>query len=146
DGPANTLNCAPGNADTCRFRDAIAAVNGGGASGTTITFAPAVFATARTITLDPAQGQLTLNLPVTITGPGASLLTVARSTAVGTPTFRIFQLVPGNTASISGMTITGGDAGGGDGGGIHNTGTLSLTDVAVRGNIAGNNGGGIENN
>ena len=122
------------------MRDALAASDAGG----TITFATPLFATPQTITLDPTQGQLTLAKSVTITGPGANVLTVARNTAMGTPQFRIFQVNSGVTATISGLTITGRlRAGGADGGGILSDGTLTLTGVAVTNNMAGSNGGGI---
>ena len=100
----------------------------------------------RTITLDPAQGQLTLAENVTITGPGAAALTVARNTAIDTPQFRIFLVNSGVTATISGLTITGGDVhlGGNAGGGILSNGALTITNAALTNNFAGGNGGGIQ--
>src|SRR5947208_391544 len=44
-----------------------------------------------TITL--TSGELLIQNDLTITGPGADLLTVARSSATGTPAFIIFDLV-----------------------------------------------------
>ncbi len=95
----------------------------------------------QTITL--SQGELDLNAPSDDHRAGANLLTLARSTAMGTPQFRIFRVDTGVTAALSGLTITGGDATGDNGGGIYNFGgTLDLTNVTVRGNTA-TAGGGI---
>ena len=49
----------------------------------------------------------------------------------------------GTSASLSGLTITGG-ATAGDGGGLLNLGTVALSGVAVVGNSAAN-GGGVAN-
>src|SRR5262249_5311134 len=57
---------------------------------------------------------------------------------------RVFQVNPGVTASLSGLTITGGSAF--NGGGLSNSdGTTSLTNCTVSGNSASNNGGGPAN-
>src|SRR6185437_8169945 len=76
DGTANTLNCETGNTNACRLRDAIAVVTASAASGTTITFAPAVFpaATPATITVDQSAGTLTLGTSMTIDGSGAGVI------------------------------------------------------------------------
>ena len=69
----------------------------------TITFDPTAFATPQTITL--TSGQLELSDPTgteTITGPAAGV------TVSGGGTSRVFQVDAGVTASISGLTITGG--------------------------------------
>jgi len=96
--------------------------------------------TPATITL--TSGDLEISKDVTITGPGADLLTVERSTASGTPQFRIFTILSG-TVTISGLTVTNGHAPDGgaffaeSGGGINNSGTLTLNRVAVSGNVSG---------
>ncbi len=109
-------------------------------SGTqTITFDPTVFATAQTITL--TQGQLELSNTSgteTIMGPGAGV------TVSGGGISRVFQIDSGVTASISGLTISGGSTTE-SGGGLANYGTTTLTDCALSGNSAGNNGGAIDN-
>ena len=76
---------------------------------------------------------------LTINGPGADLLTVARSSSTGP--FRIFQVNPNATGELSGMTIRGGVAP--FGGGILNDGDLTLTEVAVVGNIAAGADGAV---
>src|SRR2546423_12143968 len=80
------------------LRDAIA--NAG--AGDTIVFD---LPSPDTITL--TSGELLIQNDVTITGPGADLLTVARSSAGGTPAFMIFDIAQG-TVTISGLTISNG--------------------------------------
>ena len=54
----------------------------------------------------------------------------------------MFQVDAGVTASISGLTITGGKTAG-NGGGLYNDGgTVTLTNCTVSGNSASGNGGG----
>src|SRR5262249_6208636 len=72
----------------------------------TITFSPAVFGTPQTITLGGTQLPL-LNAGVTITGPGANLLTID---AAGQS--RHFTVTEGVTADLSGLTLAGGKASG----------------------------------
>jgi hypothetical protein len=80
---------------------------------------------------------------VEIVGPGANVLTVRRSSAEGTPEFRIFTVVSGVTAKISGLTISGGRSD--NGGGIFNNGgTVSVSNSTISGNSASNAGGGIQ--
>ena len=55
----------------------------------------------------------------------------------------VVQVASGTTATLEGLTITGGSAAAG--GGIDNHGTLSLENCTVSGNTAGAGGGGIYN-
>jgi CSLREA domain-containing protein len=86
-----------------------------------------------TITLAAALPNLSSD--ITISGPGASLLTVRRNAS----DFYSFTVAAGATAGISGLTISGG--GGGivspfQGGGVmNNSGTLNLTNCALSGNV-----------
>ena len=100
----------------------------------TIDFAPSV---TGTITLSSALPNLSTN--ITVDGPRASVLTVSRSTAPGTPAFRIFNVTASAEVAISGLTITGGRAD--IGGGIDNSGTLTLTNSTLSDNSAGGGGG-----
>src|SRR5215470_11137798 len=103
--------------------------------GDTITFDLTNFTGPITLTAaDPtdATSGLVIGKNLTITGPGANLLTVERSSASGTPQFRMFTINVGVTVTISGLTVTNGhppdglDAGAGaEGGGIFNLGTLT---------------------
>jgi hypothetical protein len=91
------------------------------------------FAVTGTITL--TSGELVVNGPLTINGPGAARLAVERSTAEGTPEFRVLRVQNGSVA-ISGLTIRNGLVGAtyGNGGGILNEGSLTLNDCVVSGN------------
>ena len=105
-------------------------------------------------TIDLNTALPAINFNTTIQGPGAGTLTVRRSTAGGTPNFRIFTINSGAVVSISGLTVTNGrtadgpvGGGGGtpgyggtgeNGGGILNNGSLTLTDVVVTNNRTGN--------
>ena len=96
--------------------------------------------TPATITL--TQGQLELsNTSYAITiydGPGQGAVTVSGNNAS-----RVFQVDPSVTASISGMTITGGKTTG-NGGGLYNDGgNVTLTNVTLSGSTASSSGGGL---
>jgi hypothetical protein len=107
-------------------------------AGSTITFAPSVRGAILT------SSELLLNKSLTISGPGANLLSVQRNAAAGN--FRIFNIASASVmATISGVTISNGHPSGFSfGGGISNLGTLTLTNAAVSGNMA-TIGGGIFN-
>ena len=127
------------------LRDAMTGVCAGG----TIIFDQALTSGGpATITLLTALPDISSNM--TITGPGSNLLTVERSTAQGTPEFRIFTTNNRNVA-ISGMKITNGKTPDGvsgttggsaqNGGGILQAGgILTLTDVVITGNRTGRGG------
>ncbi len=83
---------------------------------------------------------------VTITGPGAGSLTVARSNFA--PLFGVLE-ISGPTSTVSGITVRGGVAA--TGAGIINSGDLTLIRVVVTGNQAASDGmyasgGGIFSN
>jgi len=117
----------------------------------TIAFAPGL---SGTITL--TSGQLEITSDLTITGPGADSVTIS-----GNKQSRVFQIDAGVTASISGLTITGGRAPAGspgadapygmtggaggpgaDGGGIYSLGSLTLSSDSITNNSAGTGGNG----
>jgi parallel beta-helix repeat protein len=136
DPPGNAANC-PGPA--CTLRDAILAAeaNNGGAGNITLP--------AGTITLTAPLPALTGQ--ITISGPGANLLTISgnNSSAVGS----IFQVSSGATVIISGLTIANGSDNGTGGGGIlNNGGTVTVSNCELVNNTANgsNGGGGILNN
>ena len=112
------------------------------------------FTVTGTITLSSALPDLSNTTGLTdIEGPGAASLTVARSSAAGTPDFRIFTVDANVQAQLVGLTITGGFGDPGvDGGGINNSGTLTVIDSTIENNAAttgsqysGGEGGGIYN-
>jgi hypothetical protein len=106
----------------------------------TITFDTTAFATPQTITLTSGQLELSDTTgATTITGAAAGVTVSAGGAS------RVFQVDGGVTASMSGLTITGGSANNG-GGLANNGGNLTLTDCTVSGNAAGNSGGGVYTN
>ena len=106
-----------------------------------------VFLTTQPTTITLGSGALLLSnttISTAIDGPGALVLTIS-----GGGASQVFQVASGVSASISGMTITGGSAVAigaltGSGGGIDNSGTLVLTGDALTNNSA-INGGGLAN-
>ncbi len=123
------------------LRAVIAAV----CAGSTITFAPSVRGT-----INLTSGELLIDKSLTISGPGANLLSVQRSAAAGTANFRIFHIGSFTAvASIAGLTIANGNtprnAASINGGGIANFGTLTVTNSVITGNQTGDSGGGIVN-
>jgi predicted outer membrane repeat protein len=116
----------------CTIRDAIEFAEPG---------AEITFSVAGTIALDPAKGSLAIGKDLTITGPGADVLTIARTIGAAQPHFRIIAIQSADV-SISGIAVTGGyDF---SGGGIQvNQGTLQLTRSWIHGNRATGSGGGL---
>jgi predicted outer membrane repeat protein len=103
----------------------------------TITFDATVFTGGQTIAL--TQGPLALGDTggtLTITGPAEGLI------VSGGGDGRVFDVAPGATASISGLTITGGSTSL-DGGGLYNQGMMTLTDCTISENSAEEDGGGL---
>ncbi len=105
----------------------------------TITFDPTAFATPQTIVL--TRGQLELSDTggmQTISGPAAGLTITANDAS------RVFLVDSGVTATLSGLTITGGSTSE-TGGGVVNDGTITLLGCTVSGNTAKYGGGGLSN-
>lgn len=95
------------------------------------------FQAGLTGTLTLTSGQLSISDSLKINGPGASLLTVD-----GNGASRVFQYT-GGTCTLSGLTITGGNATG-DGGGVQNNGaTLTLDRLVISDNSSSTTGGGV---
>jgi hypothetical protein len=96
------------------------------------------------ITLTSAE--LVIDKNITINGPGPNTVTISGS--FSNPPFRIFHVMPGHTATIQGLTISGGSViGVGEvGGGILNDhATLTVRDSTVEFNGSAEAGGGICN-
>lgn len=138
----------------CRLRDAITAANtdvatggctaGNGAdtiiltAGATYTLTEVDNTTARNSIEEP-NGLPSVTSDITIRGNGA---TITRSSADGTPAFRLLHVASGGRLTINDATLTNGMPAtqpglGGDGGGILNEGVLTLINVAVAANSAG---------
>ena len=105
-----------------------------------ITFDNQVFKTPQTITLTGTQLELSNTSGTeTITGPNKGV------TVSGGGLSRVFQVDGLVTASISGLTITGGTTTA-NGGGLYNFGTTTLTNCTISGNSATSyGGGGVDN-
>jgi hypothetical protein len=107
----------------------------------TINFAPALFATPQTIHLSGTPLELSnTNATETIVGPAAGV------TVTGDGRSRVFQADAGASASLSGLTITGGMTAGGGGGLDNEGGITTLIHCSVSGNSASKNGGGLFDN
>jgi len=135
----NANNSGPGS-----LREAIDIANFRSGEADTIVFDATTFNVPRTIT----PGELTITDPVSIEGPGATLLTIS-----GNNVGRVFRLdgtglMP---VTIAGLTLTGGRATGNrfvsDGGGVINNRDeqLTLRDCVVTGNTSATAGGAILN-
>ena len=120
----NTLDSGPGS-----LRQALAVAN----DGDTIDFGAAV---TGTITL--TSQELAVTDSITISGPGANILAVD-----GNHASIVFVIAQGKTVTISGLTISGGEAPAG-GGIVNDHGTLTVSNCSISGNSA-INGGGIFN-
>jgi hypothetical protein len=106
-------------------------------AGDTIDFARSAYGT---ITLSSGPLEVTTN--VTIDGPGAKNLTIN-----GNNTYQDLVVEAGVTATVSGVTFTGGEAPANSfygGGGIFNAGTLTVANCVITGN-SGEAGAGISN-
>jgi hypothetical protein len=131
-GDNGGVNPASG-AGTGTLRQAIVDANAA-AGADTINFAAGV---TGTVTLLSALPQITES--VTISGPGADVLTVS-----GNSLFQVFNIAGGGVVSISGLTIS--NANSRSGIGIYNAGMLMVTNSTLSGNAgAGSFGGGIYN-
>jgi hypothetical protein len=128
--------CEPNTPADCSLRGALGSVR----DGDSITFDPALFNSAslapaamQTITLG---SELVLNANMTITGPGASLLTIDGGPGAN----RIFNIAAGKSVTMSNMTLTGGNISGfGNHGGailVNDGSTLDLASMTITGNTA----------
>jgi hypothetical protein len=139
--PATFTVTITGDSGAGSLRDAVAQANST-AGADTIVFQAGLGAVVLT------SGQLIITDTTgatTVSGPSGGTQVVERSTAGGTPNFRIFQIQSGVTASLNNLTISNGqDNGPSGGGGIKNDGTLAVTNSTISGNTAlSGSGGGI---
>jgi hypothetical protein len=121
--PANTITVTNTNdSGPGSLRQALADVN----DGDTINFAV-------TGTIGLTSGELLVDKAITISGPGAENLAVNGNAKSG-----VFHVTGGNV-TISGLTITNGNASGnGVGGGIYNDhSTLTVNNSTITGNVSG---------
>ena len=138
-GWAATFDIADG--DVTALINAINEANGNGKADT-INLANGGTHTLTAVDNDTngPNGLPSITSEITIDGNGA---TIQRSSAGGTPDFRIFHVAAGGDLTINDLTITNGNSGDGNGGGILNEGALTLENCTVSGNTADECGGGI---
>jgi CSLREA domain-containing protein len=130
-GDAVNGSCSPSQ---CTLRDAIDLSN----PGDTIVLP------AGTYSLSNGDLEVTHNLALTGAGANTTTLNAGGSS-------RVLAVTNNATATVSGVTITGGNGGGlnaGAGGGVYidSGATLNLSESAVTGNTAPRSGGGIDLN
>jgi hypothetical protein len=148
-GDNGGVNPAPG-AGTGTLRQAmIDACSGGTITFNIPTSDPGFNAGTGVYTITLLSTLPAVNSDLTITGLGASQLTVQRSTAGGTPDFRIFTIAVGVTLNISSLKVSNGrlasgNTGQDNGGCIYNNGTLTITNSEMTDN-RGDFGAGIYN-
>lgn len=129
------------------LREAVAQANAL-AGADAITFAPGL-----TGSIKLADGQIAITDALTVTGPGAPLLTLDGNSAS-----RIFTIAAGTQATLANLALANGRVGEQqNGGAISNDGTLTLIGVSITGSragdggspatfgAAGGNGGGVYN-
>jgi hypothetical protein len=103
----------------------------------TISFDPAVFtpASLHTITLENGPILFTnTTAAINLNGPGSAVVAVD-----GNQVSRVFEIAPGAAVSISGLTVTHGEANASagsvaTGGGIQSAGSLALSNVSILNN------------
>src|SRR5436190_10382241 len=114
-----------------------------GPGADTIVFDSSFFSTPRTITISGAPQQI--SGPLTITGPGAALLTIRRDATGLANTRRIFDSFA-SSLTLSGMTVTSGAVSGANGGGLSAVGVspnITLDGMVFTGNTTDGLGGGV---
>lgn len=135
----------------CDAAALVSAVGAANASGDadTLRLAPGCTYTLARVDNDVAgpNGLPFITSKLTIEGNGA---TIARSSAAGTPAFRIMTIGGTGTVTLSNLTLAGGrtsdgapGVAGGLGGGILNTGVLTITGGVIRDNATGAGGAGV---
>ena len=138
-----TVNCGPTVVTSSNDSGAgsLRAIINSACPGSTITFDTSQIAGPITLT----SGELLLNKSLTFQGPGANLLTIQRSAAVGTLLFSIFTILdPTVTTNISGLTLSNADSNS-NGGAINNRGALTVSGVTLSSNHTTAGGAAIFN-
>ncbi len=106
-------------------------------AGSLIEFDPNVFASPQTITLASTLVLSERDGPEVIGFPApSSVVTISGNNAV-----QVFSIDAGVTATLAGLTISGGMTSQ-DGGGISNAGMLTITECNISGNSTATGGGG----
>ena len=127
-----TLSDVQASDGVTSLREAVDAANRDGKDS------PITFAVSGTINLTGGELTLVGDGKVSIVGPSAGV------TIVGDGKSRVFNIAPGADATMTGLNITGGNAGDANGGAILNNGVLTLNGSTLFNNAA-NSGGAIAN-
>jgi CSLREA domain-containing protein len=163
----NSLLDTAADDGSCTLREAITAANTDTASGVAVGEC-AAGSGADVITFS-VSGTISMPTGAVIAGD-LSILGAGAIAVDGANSIQVFA-IPGGTVTLSGLTITGGDAffgaavfndgaivtvtdstisgntaGVGGGGGIYNNGTMTITNSTITANSASGPGGGIFNN
>ncbi|HVK18544.1 MAG TPA: Ig-like domain-containing protein, partial [Fimbriiglobus sp.] len=128
---SNTDDAGPGS-----LRQAVLDANA--AKGADEIVFDSMFSTAQTISLTGGQITVSGSSPITITGPGAKLLTIERASSASAS--RIFNSTA-STFNLSGVTIQGGKSD--FGGAMKASSTVVLDSVALKSNEATLVGGAV---
>jgi fibronectin type 3 domain-containing protein len=137
----------------CTSSDLITAVSAANsqAGGGTVTLSPGCVYTLTAVnnSTDGGTGLPVITGTVIIAGSGA---TITRSTAAGTPTFRLFDVATSGRLTLDSLTLSNGllaSNGSTGGAGIYNHGTLTVSATTFAGNSSpspnGVSGGAISN-
>jgi hypothetical protein len=120
--------CNPSSFTAFNVTDLIGDINAANAAGGANTI---TLALSTTFKLTAGELYIAPNDNLSVTGNGD---TIQRSTAKGTPAFRIFEVANGASLTLANLTLQGGLAD--QGGGIWSDGTLTMTGCTVRNNQA----------
>ena len=134
----------------CNTSSLISAVTTANSTSGTITLTSGCIYTLTAVnnTTDGGTGLPVITGKVTVQGSGA---TITRSSATGTPAFRIFDVATAGSLTLNSLTFSNGLANNGvqGGGAIYSHGSLSVTGCTFTGNSApattGTSGGAINN-
>ena len=119
-----------------------------GSSPTTIELSPAAVYTMAVplSTLDDGTGLPQVTAGIIVNGHGA---VIERSSANGTPPFRLMAVLPSGVLTLNDVTLRGGfansDGTGLGGGALLNAGTVTIIASIIDANRSGTNGGGLSN-
>ena len=147
-GGACSANAATVSCDAPTLVSAISTANATPGGGTLALTTGCVYTLASTNnTTDGGTGLPVITGKVTIQGAGA---TITRSTASGTPAFRVFDVASGGSLTLNSLTLSNGLANNGQqgGGAIFSHGTLAVTGGTFTNNSSpattGTSGGAID--
>ncbi|MGW2375253.1 hypothetical protein [Kitasatospora sp. NPDC001683] len=136
---ANAASTFVACGDIAGLRHAINTFNAAG-NGDIALQSGCTYTVVNTDNADNAMPVITGNIRI-----GSFSATIARSTAVGTPLFRLFSVATGGSLTLDQVNLTGGNLDNGDvGGAVNNNGSLTVAQATLSGNAA-KFGGAIAN-